>query len=128
MIVLLGFYKRLPGMSWEEFSDHWRNVHGPLLRDTPETAKYLRRYVQHHLRPNPAYPDAALPYDGFSEAWFDSMESRAEMHSQPIYQALMPADERKFLDMSATRMHMMDLPVVQIGAPNTVDGEVIRFL
>lgn len=128
MIVLLGFYKRRPDLSWDEFSHHWRNIHGPLLRDTPETARYIRRYVQHHLRPNPAYPEAALPYDGFSEVWFDSMESRAEMHGQPRYQELMPADEAKFLDLTATRMHMIDQPVVQIGDPFMVGGQTIQFL
>lgn len=128
MIVLLGFYKRRPDLTWEAFSDHWRNIHGALLRDTPETARHLRRYVQHHLRPNPAYPEAALPFDGFSEVWFDSMEARAAMHADPVYQRLMPDDEQKFLDLTATRFHMIDRPVVQIGDALTVGGEVIRFL
>jgi uncharacterized protein (TIGR02118 family) len=127
MIVLLGFYKRRPDLTWEQFSHHWRNIHGPLLRDTPETAKYFRRYVQHHLRPNPAYPDAALPFDGFSEVWFDSMDARKAMHNEPIYQRLMPADEAKFLDLTATRLHMIDSPVVQIGEPIRFGGEQVRF-
>jgi uncharacterized protein (TIGR02118 family) len=128
MIVLLGFYRRRPDLTWEEFSHHWRNVHGPLIRDTPETARHIRRYVQHHIRPNPAYPDAALPYDGFSEVWFDSMEDRAAMQANPVYQRLMPADEKKFLDLTATRLHMVDMPVLQIGDPVAVNGEVLKFL
>ena len=128
MIVLLGFYKRRSDLSWEQFSDHWRNIHGPLLRDTPATARHIRRYVQHHLRPNPAYPEAALPFDGFSEVWFESMDARKEMHGDPVYQALMPADEVLFLDLTATRMHMIDMPVVQVGEPVRVDGEIVQFI
>jgi uncharacterized protein (TIGR02118 family) len=128
MIVLLGFYRRRPDLSWEQFSDHWRNVHGPLLRDTPATASRIRRYVQHHLRPNPDHPEAALPYDGFSEVWFDSVDDRKAMHGDPVYQALMPADEALFLDLSATRLHMIDMPVVQIGEETRVNGETVRFI
>lgn len=84
--------------------------------------------VQHHLRPNPAYPEAALPYDGFSEVWFDSLEDRAAMHADPVYQQHMPADEKKFLDLSATRLHMIDMPVVQIGNPVVVNGDVVKLL
>ena len=56
MLVIMGFYHRKQGLTWEQFSDHWKNVHGPLLRDSPQTAKYIRRYVQHHIRPNTAFP------------------------------------------------------------------------
>ena len=31
MLTVLGFYKRKEGMSREEFSHHWRYVHGPLI-------------------------------------------------------------------------------------------------
>src|SRR4051794_22365407 len=76
MIILLGFYKRRPDLTWEQFSDHWRNVHGPLLRDTPEASRYIKRYVQHHIRPrSPSLAGVgSLDFDGFSEAWFESAE------------------------------------------------------
>jgi uncharacterized protein (TIGR02118 family) len=116
MIVLLGFYKRRPDLTWDQFSDHWRNVHGPLMRDTPEAARYIRRYVQHHIRPNPLSPGvASLDFDGFSEAWFDSVESREKMHQQPIFKEIMYPDEAKFLDMTATRVSMIDAQFIQIG-------------
>jgi uncharacterized protein (TIGR02118 family) len=117
MIILLGFYKRRPDLSWEQFSDHWRNVHGPLMRDTPESARYIRRYVQHHIRPNTLSPNIAhLEFDGFSEAWFDSVEAREEMHRQSIFAEIMYPDEAKFLDMTATRYSMLDVQHTIIGA------------
>lgn len=129
MLVLLGFYSRKPGLTWEEFSDHWRNVHGPLLRDTPETARYLRRYVQHHIRPNPFFAGIApLEFDGFSEVWFDDADARKEMQSLPIWSHVFVPDEYKFLDMSATRISVIDNPVVQIGDPVIIGGQAITFL
>lgn len=39
----------------------------------------------------------------------------------------MPADEAKFLDLGATRMHMVDYPVVQAGHQVTIGGPLIKF-
>lgn len=122
MIISLGFYKRRPDLSWEQFSDHWRDVHGPLLRDTPETAQHIRRYVQHHLRP---YPGAAsgLGFDGFSEVWFDDIQAREAMHSHPEVLANVKPDLQEFLDVSVMRTLVLDEQAYIIGpAPETTDG------
>jgi hypothetical protein len=67
--ILLGFYKRKPGTTHEQFENHWRNVHGPMIRDLPGIEKYLLRYgalgalkvidvdgvaVQHSVEADPA--------------------------------------------------------------------------
>ena len=49
MLITLGFYKRKPGLSVEEFRHIWSVEYGPLYRTRPEITKYLRRYVQHRL-------------------------------------------------------------------------------
>lgn len=109
MIIVLGFYKRKKGLTYQQFSDHWRNVHGPLVRDTPEIARYIRRYVQHHLEPNTIFPGLnPLEFDGFSEVWFDSVEAHKEMRSQPIHKAKFIPDEHLFLDMEMTKVTMLD--------------------
>jgi uncharacterized protein (TIGR02118 family) len=116
MLITLGFYKRRPGLTREQFSRHWREVHGPLIVSNPILSKYLRRYVQHHCVPSSGWPNVGdLEYDGFSESWFDSLEARKEMHALPYFQSEMIADEHKFLDMNATRILMFDNQVVQIG-------------
>lgn len=116
MIIYLGFYKRRPDLTHEQFCRHWSECHGPLLRDTPEIARHLRRYIQHHLSPNTAWPGLQpLEFDGFSEAWFDSVEHRKRMYAEPLFQKLCPPDEEKFLDLSATRVSMFDTQVVQVG-------------
>ncbi len=60
---------RRPGLSLQEFSDHWFDVHGPLVAQVPG----LRRYVQTHALPE-AYVTRGMmgiTHDGFSELWFD---------------------------------------------------------
>ena len=48
LIKRVSFIKRRPGMSPEEFSRYWREVHGPLALDLPG----MRRYVQCHVVPS----------------------------------------------------------------------------
>ena len=115
MLVVVGFYKRKEGLTHEEFSDYWKNVHGALLRDTPEINRYLRRYVQHHLRPNTSGQDVAeLAFDGFSEVWYDNEEDRAKLLAEPFFLERIVPDEAAFIDTSATRTSMYSTPVIQI--------------
>ncbi|MFC4670850.1 EthD domain-containing protein [Seohaeicola nanhaiensis] len=116
MIITLGFYKRKPGLTLEQFQTHWRDVHGPLIAGIPGVEKYLKRYVQHHMVPSQGWPGVGpLDYDGFSESWFPSLDARKELHAMPYFQNEMIEDERQFLDMDATRVLMFDNQVVQIG-------------
>lgn len=122
MIITLGFYKRKPGLTPEQFSSHWREVHGPLIAGNPEFSKYIIRYLQHHLTPSSGWANVgALDYDGFSESWFESLEKRKEMHSLPGFQQTIIEDERKFIDMDATRILMFDRQVVQVGKDYAAD-------
>ena len=41
MMTLIALLKRKPGMSAEDFHDHWRNTHGPLVTE------HLGRYIVH---------------------------------------------------------------------------------
>jgi uncharacterized protein (TIGR02118 family) len=128
MLITLGFYKRRPDLTREQFSHHWRTVHGPLIAQNPILSKYIKRYVQHHCVPSQNWDNVgALEYDGFSESWFESLEARKEMHALPYFQKEMIEDEHKFLDMKSTRILMFDNQVVQIGKDYSAEwaaGEV----
>ena len=124
MLVLLLFLKRKAGLTHEEFCRYWRDVHGPLVRNTPEVARYFRKYVQHHLTPNTVSPGVLpLPFDGFSETWFDSAEDRERMREEPVFQQLIVPDELNFLDTTEARVSMFDTQIVQIGGDSAAGSE-----
>lgn len=124
MLVVLGFYNRHPSLSWQQFSDHWRNVHGPLIASTAAARKYMKRYVQHHIRPEQDFGDKlALGFDGFSETWYEDADARKSMRADPVWQELIVADDHRFLDMTRTRTMMYDTPVVQISG-----GQALGFI
>lgn len=113
MIRFLGFYKRKIGLTHEQFNDHWLNIHGPCVRNVPGGDQYLKKYIQHRLRIDPLSQDNDFVYDGFSEGWFESFESRDAFISLPGIKEVIE-DEERFLDLTATRWMVTDEPALQI--------------
>lgn len=113
MICILGFYKRKPGLTHEQFLAHWKDVHAPLAVKTPALAKYIRKYVQHQLEDAPIMPAVvSLGFDGFSETWVDKLEDYMAMRNETAFKELMGPDAHLFIDMTASRVMMYDTPVV----------------
>lgn len=116
MVKLFAFIRRRPGLGIEEFRDHWRDVHGPLIRDTPELARHVVRYEQH-----PRHRDDALSgtdgIDGVAVQWFDSIDGFVSFISEPAYRDLIAPDERRFLDVDAIEFLVTDEPDVVIAGP-----------
>jgi uncharacterized protein (TIGR02118 family) len=71
MIKYMGLLTRREGWAIDAFQDHWRNVHGPLVKAEFTT---MSRYVQNH--PLPETYDSPRPpaVDGVPEAWFENLE------------------------------------------------------
>jgi uncharacterized protein (TIGR02118 family) len=65
MVKLMLLVSRLPGLTIEQFVEHWRDVHGLLVLDLPG----LRRYVQNHPVLE-AYGVRGMSHDGWAELWF----------------------------------------------------------
>src|SRR5437899_10950988 len=94
IIKLVYCITRRPGMSIEEFSRYWREVHGPIGRRIPG----LRRLVQSHPVPRP--PDMAAPdFDGMPELWFDDMTALEAAPPSPRWRASTQG-EANFIDAS----------------------------
>ncbi|KAK9383286.1 EthD family reductase [Kockiozyma suomiensis] len=119
VVVILGFYKRKPGLTHEQFCHHWGHIHGPLIRSLPNIDQYLLRYVQHHLSPEPGHNKGG-DFDGFSEAWFADESARDRLYAIPEFANLFD-DEEKFLDREETRWLIRDDPKVQISGEGKVD-------
>lgn len=65
-------YKR-QDMSYEEFVQYWQNVHTKIALQLPGLKGYSINPIDRRL-----YPDS--PIDGFSELWFDSLQSAQQAY------------------------------------------------
>ena len=74
---------RLPGLTLQEFFEHWHDVHGPLAAKVPG----LRRYVQNHALME-AYSVRPMTHDGWAEMWFDNLASLQSAVCSPQWQEL----------------------------------------
>ncbi|MDD3763775.1 MAG: EthD domain-containing protein [Nevskiales bacterium] len=101
MIKLIVAIHRLPDMSPEAFHRHWRTQHAELVKNSPATRKYVRKYVQCHTTPE-SYEQDEVAYDGTAELWFDSAADRDAFFSDPDYLATIRPDEGRFADMTRT--------------------------
>src|SRR5947208_7248130 len=86
--------KRKPGMSREEFATYWTTTHAALGRKVPGIVR-----CDVNLAPDLSGNGRELPYDGFAEAWFESLEAmRASAASRELDMVL--ADEENLFDRS----------------------------
>jgi uncharacterized protein (TIGR02118 family) len=124
MIKLTYCLRRKPGMSWEEFSRYWREVHAPLVRDRAEVLG-IRRYVQvrtvqdadlhgRFQRRNDGSPE---PYDGIAEIWYDEDRfGQPQSEEQRIAGRELLEDERNFIDLPNSPIWLGQETVV-VGGP-----------
>ena len=91
MIRFVLMARRKAGMTLAEFSDYWRNEHGPLVASYQATLGMVR-YCQTHRDVNAEGEDSGTPvrdarggmtapYDGVAEIWFKSEAAVSEAFS-----------------------------------------------
>lgn len=112
---LFAFVKRKDSLTREEFLDHWHNVHGPMIRDTPALGGHILDYRQY-----PASARDRSGWDGVAVQEFESWESLIAFISSPAGEA-MRADEETFIDSSTIKVVFVDDEVVMIDGES--DGE-----
>jgi uncharacterized protein (TIGR02118 family) len=96
-VVRIAFVRRSPGLSREEFADHWTNVHAPLARKHHPT---LVRYVQ-NIVIEPVTPGAP-EVDGVAELGFRSLKDvHQRMYDSPAGAEIIRRDIQRFLDVPA---------------------------
>jgi uncharacterized protein (TIGR02118 family) len=107
MIKLTYCLRRKPGMTWEEFSAYWRDVHAPLVAARAEILG-IRRYVQVRTVQDPALHErfqarnggSPPPFDGIAEIWYDDDRFAArQSEEQRIAGRELLEDERNFIDL-----------------------------
>lgn len=109
MVKGIFLLKRKAGLSHEEFSRHWKQVHGPLAA---KTFPMFSRYVQNHVVTEQGIEP---PFDGMVEIWYDDIAAcRA---SNELYRSsagrLIVEDEERFMDISARVHFLVDEQVIK---------------
>ena len=99
-VKLLCALRRRSGTSAEEFHTHWRNVHGPIFRDTPALADRILAYDQSPRLTKDYERDAGGGVDGVAEQYYRSIEDFGAMFGAPEYQSQVVPDEDKLMDRS----------------------------
>lgn len=113
MIQLVAFLVRNPAISREEFETHWREIHGPLIRDTPDLAKHIIRYEQHP--PDGGLTPVGGDWDGVAIQWFESTDAFLAFLAEPAYTEVLQPDEKFLLDIDRVEVMFVTEGRVVIG-------------
>lgn len=107
MFKAMVLLKRKPGLSLQQFIDHYENNHAPL------GVKYqtkMVRYIRHYLHPSPYPLDGSVveaEYDVLTELWFEDKQAYDEgmaLMMAPEANAVLSEDEVRFLDLGKSRL------------------------
>ena len=92
-VSLVCLVRRRPDLSWQAYSDHWRDNHGPLaLRRQPGFWRYVQNHVVERLT------DATPDFDGIGELHFRTAQAVIdEMFDSPQGQEEIMADTYRFM-------------------------------
>ena len=110
MIKLTFCLRRKPGLTWDEFSAYWKNVHAPLVKERAALLG-IQRYVQVRTiqdremmaRMQARNGGAPEPFDGIAELWYE-MRSGAQSPEAATAARELLEDERNFIDLPQSPM------------------------
>ena len=98
MIKLAILVPKRKDISLEEFSRHWKDIHGPLFSSQPEVKQYVKRYIQVHSTGKSLNQFPVAPFQGVAEIWFEKMEDIEKVFGTENYLKTIAPDEAKFID------------------------------
>ena len=129
MVKALFVVSRRPGLTHQEFFEHWEHVNGPLTAKLPG----LRRYLQNHTAPA-ALGVRPMTHDGFSELWFDDYASFLAATKSPEWAAMKADDATLFgepvgLVIARERIQKeIDVPLTGKDALTMTEEEILSRL
>ncbi len=91
MVKVVFIVAKMPGLSFNEFFEHWEREHADLVKALPG----LRRYIQNHAV-REAYAAGGMTHDGFSELWFDDLAALRAASASPQWAAMKADGETLF--------------------------------
>lgn len=128
MLKVIGMMKRKPGLSFEEFKDHYESVHAPMGRIAMANAdRYFRRYLypMSKIEMDQGLTDALTSvasnpdvlsaveqeYDVVVEMWFANsaeFDKAFRAMGEPEALKMYTDDTEKFLDVAKSRMYVVE--------------------
>ncbi|MGW5580684.1 EthD domain-containing protein [Micromonospora chokoriensis] len=108
MIRFFSLLARRPGVSSQEFHDHWRHPHGTMGRLIPG----LNSYVQAHQVHTDALGAEQAEYEGVAISSFDSPQAAMSLLTEPQYVNHVAPDEPYFQDLPKGRFFSTDEEVL----------------
>ncbi|NQT71212.1 MAG: EthD domain-containing protein [Chloroflexi bacterium] len=105
MIKTIALLKRKPGLSREEFVEHYEDVHVPLIM---KHSTGLNKYVRNHILALAESEEAE--YDCITELWYEDMEafkSSVNVWGTEAGKVIIN-DENRFIDRSKIVFFMVD--------------------
>jgi len=104
---------RRPEMTRDEFQRYWSGSHAPLVCSVADVLGIIKYQQVHTVMEDPTY--GGTPFDGVAELWFDPLRGTGTVEQQRDAGALLLADERTFIDLTASPMTFGDEAVVREG-------------
>jgi uncharacterized protein (TIGR02118 family) len=98
MIKLSILMVRRSDLTYAQFIQHWREVHGPLFAAQSESKQYVRRYIQDHRTGDALAGTRASNFDGIAEIWFDDISGAKAFFESDGYRQNVIPDEEAFMD------------------------------
>jgi uncharacterized protein (TIGR02118 family) len=98
MIKLSILMVRRSDLTYEQFIQHWGEVHGPLVAAQSESKQYVRRYIQDHRTSDALPGTTASNFDGIAEIWFDDISGAKAFFESDGYRQNVIPDEEAFMD------------------------------
>lgn len=135
------FMRKRADISLDQFSNYWRERHGPYAMSGRTATLEMNRYVQNHLILTPQSASVSaktgsgeVPFEGICQIWFESeeavMKTRSSADGARATEDLV-SDERNFIDLhdSAIRFYREDILIDGFpgsGAHKLVVGVYLR--
>ena len=124
MIIRSGLIRNRDDIDFAGFTEHWRDVHGPLALRVVGMVAYTQNHIVERLHENPANPLHRV--DGISQLYFEDVEAmRGAMDSAE--QRACIEDIRGFLS-DVTLLIQRQGELRWLGAPRSTDAKLIYLL
>jgi len=103
VVTLVVCVRRKAGLSREEFSRYYRDIHAPLILSASGFCRHLIDYVQHHAfgsdNPISGLFGASGDYDAVAGLTFASVDAMRTAFEEPDYLNIVRLDEPNFVDL-----------------------------